>query len=104
MIHSTMSNPNHPRLSIGVLLKQAIGCRYDIFIDLKGSGFDVDRYNLTFISSLDLLPNAGVIACLSTLSHIFFTVTALANCHRFALLTTWHFYFSWFQSFCWVVS
>jgi hypothetical protein len=33
-------------LSIGILLKEAIGCGHDIFIDLKGSGFNVVRVAL----------------------------------------------------------
>jgi hypothetical protein len=41
MVNGAMANPNHPRLGIGIPLKQAIGCGYEIFIDLKGSGFDV---------------------------------------------------------------
>jgi hypothetical protein len=63
-----MSDPNHPRLSVGGFFKQSVGCGYDIFIDLKGSGFDVYRHNLSLISSLDLLLNVGFIECLPTFS------------------------------------
>jgi hypothetical protein len=41
MVDSTMSNPNHPGLSIGMALKQSVGSRYNVFIDLKISGFNV---------------------------------------------------------------
>jgi hypothetical protein len=41
MIDGAMANPNYPWLGVGIPLKQAIGCGYEIFIDLKGSGFDV---------------------------------------------------------------
>jgi hypothetical protein len=58
MIYGTMSNPNAPRLSIRILLKEAIGCGHDIFIDLKGSGFNIDRHNFALVSWFDLLLNA----------------------------------------------
>jgi hypothetical protein len=45
-MNGAMSDPNYPRLSIGILLKEAIGCGHDIFIDLKGSGFGVVRVAL----------------------------------------------------------
>jgi hypothetical protein len=50
MENGAMSDLNYPRLSVGALLKQAIGCGYDIFIDLKGSGFDVDHHNFALVS------------------------------------------------------
>jgi hypothetical protein len=43
MVNSAMPNPNHPRLSLGMALKQSIGRRYNIFTDLKTSGFNVDH-------------------------------------------------------------
>jgi hypothetical protein len=50
MINGTMSDPNYPRLSIRVSLKQSIRGRHNILIDLKISGFNVDRHNLALVS------------------------------------------------------
>jgi hypothetical protein len=47
MIDGTMTNPNHPRLSFRLSLKQPFGSRNNIVIDFKISGFDVDRHNPT---------------------------------------------------------
>jgi hypothetical protein len=88
MINGAMSDPNNPRLSVGVLLKKSIGCGHDIFIDLKGSSFNIDCHNFALISHFDLLPNAGFIERLPTLSHFFFAITSLANCHRVDLIAT----------------
>jgi hypothetical protein len=41
VFNSAMSDPNYPGLSIGMALKQSIGCRRNIFIDFKLSRFDV---------------------------------------------------------------
>jgi hypothetical protein len=61
-----MSDPNYPWLSVSVSFKQSVSCGYDIIIDLKISGFDVDRHNLALISGLDLLANARFIERLPT--------------------------------------
>jgi hypothetical protein len=66
MINGAMSDSNYPRLSIGVLLEEAIGCGDDILIDLEGPSFNVDRHNFAFVACFDLLPNASFIECLPT--------------------------------------
>jgi hypothetical protein len=79
MINGAMSNPNYPRLGIGLSLKQSIGCGNDILIDLKISSLDVDRHNFALVSRFDLLSNARLIEILPTASDLFFAVTSLAN-------------------------
>jgi hypothetical protein len=67
MINSAMSDTNDPRLGIGVTFKEPISCRHNVFIDFKLSSFNVDRYNLTFITGFDLLPNARFVEFLPSL-------------------------------------
>jgi len=62
MINGAMSDPNHPRLSVGILLKQAIGRGYDILIDLKGSGFDVAAYGTAKLTAT-ILPSFPASTC-----------------------------------------
>jgi hypothetical protein len=82
VINGAMSNPNSKRLGIGIALKQPISCSYDRFINLKTSGFDVDRYDFALVASFDLLPNARLIKFLPPLGYLLFAVTSLADCHR----------------------
>nr|WP_309736874.1 hypothetical protein [Chamaesiphon sp. OTE_75_metabat_556] len=57
MVDRSVSNPNKPSLSIGVLGEQMLGCGHDIVCHLKGSGFDIDRHNLPVITCFDLRSN-----------------------------------------------
>jgi hypothetical protein len=102
IINGATPNPNSPRLSIGMAFKQPFGRSYKCFIDLKISGFDVDRHKFVFISSFNLLTNARLIEFLPTSSYLFFAVTSLADCHKFNPIGNCHFHFSWFHRFCWV--
>jgi hypothetical protein len=67
VIDGTLTNTNDPWLSVWKSFKQAIGCRYDVFINFKISSFDVNCHNLAFIPCFDLLPNVRFIEFLPAL-------------------------------------
>jgi hypothetical protein len=94
MVNRSVSNPNKPGLCVGMLGKKVIGCSYDIIRNLKGSCFDVDRYNLAMIPLLNLRSHLRLIECIAPLGKLFFATSGLSNCHSLNLVSTVLLHFS----------
>jgi hypothetical protein len=87
VIDGTMSDPNHPGLSCGILLKQAISCRHDIFIDLEAGAFEVDRLssaeadNLWILTIHLVLPLQRLVRLLTALTIGDFSSIQVPDCN-----------------------
>jgi hypothetical protein len=93
MVYRLVSNADKPSLGIRHSGQKMFRCSDNIVCDFKGSGFNVDRYNLAMITFFDLrsplaqakLSNLSFIKCIASLGKLFFTIAGLSYCHLFNL-------------------
>jgi hypothetical protein len=82
------ADADNPNLSLWVMGFKAIAGSNLTRVNLKGSGFEVNRYNFSMIACFDLRAHLSFIKLVTTSSKFFFAVAGLPNSHQLDLVST----------------
>jgi hypothetical protein len=80
-VHSTVSNPDKPRLGIWVTGQEAMRCREHVFGYLKGTGVNVNCDDLPPVTGFNLGADLAFVDIITTSGMLFFTVARLPHGH-----------------------
>lgn len=79
------TNADNPDLSVWVTGFEAITSSNFARINLKVSGFEIDRNNFAIVAFFDLRSHLGLVNFITTTSVFFLGIAGVSNCHRITI-------------------
>lgn len=81
-MNAFVSDPNKPRLGVGIAFQKLLRCGKDVIGHFKGFGLDINRHDFSTIGLLvNLRPHFAIVDFISTTGVFFFRISSLSIVH-----------------------